>query len=178
MDFEAVFKLLINNFEKGKIKFALIGGFALQAAGYSRTTKDIDILVAKENMPKIKAMMLYYGYDLLYESEDFSNYLGKMKELGRVDFLHAHRKYAREMLENAKEESIFNGKLKVRVIRPEDLIGLKVQSYSNNPKRYHRDMADIEEIIRANRNNLDMKMVEEYFKLFKKTGDLKNILKE
>lgn len=176
MNFEAVFKLLLENFEKAKINFALIGGFALHTAGVTRTTEDIDFLVLKEDMPKVKKIMLSYGYELLYESEDVSNFLGRMGKLGKVDFLHAHRKYAKLILERAENKAILGGKFEVKVIRAEDLIGLKVQSSSNDPKRYHQDMADIEAIMRANYKNLDINLVKEYFALFNRENEIKGIL--
>lgn len=178
MDFEAVFKLLIENFQKGKITFAIIGGFALHVAGCARATKDIDFLVAKEDMPKVKRLMLSYKYELLHESEDVSNFLGKMTGLGKVDFLHAHRKYTRAMLERAQNKELLNGRFKVKVITPEDLIGLKVQSSSNDPGRYYQDVADIECVIRTNYKTLDMDIVREYFELFDREKELKQILEK
>jgi predicted nucleotidyltransferase len=176
MDFVAVFRLLIENFQKAKINFALIGGFALHTAGITRATEDIDFLVKKEDMPKVKKIMLSFGYELLHESEDVSNFVGKMLELGRVDFLHAHRKYAKAMLERAYEKKILNGEFKVKVIKIEDLIGLKVQSSSNDPRRYHQDMADIESLIRFNYKNLNIELIREYFALFEREKELMKIL--
>lgn len=176
MDFESVFKLLIENFQKNKVDFALIGGFALHVAGYSRTTGDIDFLVAKEDMPKVKKLMLSYGYELLHESEDVSNFLSRLGKLGKVDFLHAHRKYAKAMLSRAEDKDILKGKFKLKVITPEDLIGLKVQSSSNDPSRFHQDMADIESIMRINYKKLDMDLIREYFELFDRGKELKEII--
>ena len=178
MDFEAVFRLLIENFQEGKVDFAVIGGFALHVAGYARATKDIDFLVEKGDMPKVKRIMLSYGYELLHESQDASNFLGKLPELGKVDFLHAHRRYARAMLERAQDKDILNGKFRVRVITPEDLIGLKIQSSSNDPDRYHQDMADIESIIRANFKDMDMSLIREYFVLFDREKELEQTLEK
>ena len=176
MDFESVFRLLLENFKKYRINAALIGGFALHVGGYSRATEDIDFLVAREDMPKVKKLLFSFGYQLLHESEDVSNFAGGLKELGRVDFLHAHRSYAKAMLERAPETDILNGQFKVKVITPEDLIGLKVQSSSNDAGRYHLDMADIEEMIRSNYKNLKLDLIEEYFKLFHREAELKKIL--
>lgn len=176
MNFEAVFKLLIESFDKVGIDFALIGGFALHTVGVVRATGDIDLLVAKEDMPKVKRIMLSYGYELLHESEDVSNFLGRMGELGRVDFLLAHRKYAKLMLARAQKKAILDNKFKIKVIQPEDLIGLKVQSSSNDPKRYHQDRADIESIICANYKGLDMKLIREYFALFEREKELDEIV--
>ena len=176
MDFESVFRLLLQHFEKYGVRFALMGGFALHAFGFTRATQDIDILVDKTDMPKVKNLMDSLGYELLHESEDVSNFLGKMKELGRVDFLHAHRQYAKNMLKRAKVVPLLNGQFQVRVILPEDMIGLKVQSSSNDPERYHQDMADIESLIRTQGKNLDLDLVKEYFTLFGREQEFQEIL--
>jgi len=178
MNFESVFELLLDNFYKAKVDFALIGGFAVHVAGYTRATEDIDFLIAKDDALKVKKIMLSYGYELLHESEDVSNYLGRLGDLGKVDFLYAHRKYAKAMLLRAQEKGILGGKFKIKVIRPEDLIGLKVQSSSNDPRRYHQDMADIEAIMRVNLKKLDIGLIREYFALFERQKELEEILKE
>ena len=178
MNFAAVFRFLIENFQREKIDFALIGGFALYASGIARTTRDIDLLISQRDIPKVKKIMLSHGYKLLYESEDVSNYIGKNVKLGRVDFLHAHRKYSQAMLRRASFADIFGGKFKVKVLRIEDIIGLKVQSSSNDPERYHQDMSDIENLIRSNYKNLDIKLIREYFDLFNRGRELEDILRK
>lgn len=96
--------------------------------------------------------------------------------MGRVDFLLAHRKYTKAMLLRAKDKKIFDDKINIKVVTPEDLIGLKVQSSVNDPERYHQDMADIEELIKANYKKLNIGQVREYFEIFKKTEELDKIL--
>ncbi|MCR4336451.1 MAG: nucleotidyltransferase family protein [Candidatus Omnitrophica bacterium] len=177
MDFPKVFQLLLEKFNEKQVRFALIGGFALHAAGHTRTTDDIDFLVFQEDVAKIKAIMLSLGYELVHESEDVANYLGPAKPLGGVDFLYARRKYTRAMLERAKAQKVLDDRFQVKVILPEDLIGLKVQSSSNDPKRHHQDLADIEILLRIHRNHLDLNLVQEYFDLFDRREELKAILR-
>ena len=177
MDFESVFAMLIDRFQKEEICFALMGGFAMHACGYSRSTEDIDMLVLNEDMPKVKKIMGDLGYESLHESGDVSNFKGKLRELGRVDFLHAHRHYTKNMLQRAKGCCIFNGKRTVKVLLPEDIIGLKVQSSANDPDRHHRDMADIEALMRCNAGQLDLNLIREYFALFAREDELNAILK-
>jgi len=176
MNFEAVFKLLIENFQKYHIRFALMGGFALHTAGHARSTQDIDILILKEDMPKAKKIMFGFGYELLHESGDVSNFKGKMKELGRVDYLHAHREYTKNMLQRAKECGILKNKFTVKVLLPEDIIGLKVQSSTNDPARYYQDMADIEALMRCNAGKLNMGWIKEYFTLFGRGDEFEKII--
>ncbi len=176
MNFEAVFKLLFENFGKAKIDFALIGGFALRASGYARATQDIDFLINQEDARKVKALLLSFGYELLHESEDVLNFASQLGELGRVDFLLAHRRYAKAMLSRAVPQMVFDGKFEIKVISLEDQIGLKVQSSANNPKRYLQDVADIEQVIRLHRNKLDLNLLREYFSLFNRESELEQLL--
>ena len=122
--------------------------------------------------------MFSFGYELVNESEDILNFVDKMRELGKVDFLLAHRQYAKKMLERAEECDILDRKFRVKSVTPEDLIGLKVQASVNDPTRYNQDMADIETLLRICREQLNMDRISEYFKLFEKEDDLKKLLKK
>ena len=102
MDFVGVFRFLLDSFQREGIDFLLIGGFALEAQGVSRTTLDIDMLILADKSKKIKDIMAKGGYELIHESEDMLNFCGKNTSLGRVDFLLAHRKYAKAMLERSE----------------------------------------------------------------------------
>ena len=176
MDFEKVFTFLLKNFEKYKIHYALMGGFALHAAGYTRATRDIDILILKEDMPKVKNLLLSVGYEVIHESEDVLNFQGMLKELGQIDFLLAHRRYARNMLKRAQECGILKKEFKIKVLIPEDIIGLKIQAMANDPKRHSQDWADIEKILTLHKNKLDKKLLREYFSLFDREKELDKLL--
>ena len=94
-----------------------------------------------------------------------------------MDFLLAQRKYTHEMLRRAVEKDVFDGKFKIKFIKIEDQIGLKIQSSSNNPTRYHQDMADIEELIKNNASELDMNIIKEYFLIFNRVDEFDKIIK-
>jgi len=175
MDFSLVFKTLLQKFSEQNIRFALIGGFALHVAGFTRATKDIDFLIMVEDLSKIKGIMQQLGYELTHESPEFSNYWHPMVPLGSVDYLHAHRTYTRKMLERAQKQKILEN-FEAPVLIPEDIIGLKVQSMVNNPLRHSLDMADIEYLIR-NSDKLNFDIIKEYFHLFALDNELKEILK-
>ena len=177
MDFESVFRLILEKFNKEKITFALIGGFAVHSAGFTRATTDIDFLVKKEDMRKVKEIMLSYGYELISENEDISNYLGKMEDLGEVDFLHAPANIPGAMLLRAVDKEILGGSFKAKIIIPEDIIGLKLQSSLSDSKRYAKDMLDIETLMKIHYKTLNMNIVKEYFDLFNKKDELNRIVK-
>jgi hypothetical protein len=176
MNFELVFRELLQKFREQSIRFALIGGFALHVAGFTRATQDIDFLIEAEDIGKMKNTMTQLGYELTHESPEFSNYWHPMAPLGCVDYLHAHRGYTRKMLSRAKKHRILEN-FEVPVLIPEDIIGLKVQSMVNNPKRRVLDMADIEYLIRENLDKLDLDIIKEYFHLFDRGDELDEVLK-
>ncbi|MDP2652592.1 MAG: nucleotidyl transferase AbiEii/AbiGii toxin family protein [Candidatus Omnitrophota bacterium] len=178
MDFEKVLTFLLENFNKYGIRYALMGGFALHTAGYTRATQDIDILILKEDAPKAKKLLVGIGYTIVHESGDVVNFKGGLQELGQIDFLLAHRSYTMNMLKRARECEILKGKFTVNALTPEDIIGLKVQASANDPSRERRDMADVEELLRRNRDKLDLNLLREYFSLFGRAKELKQLIKK
>jgi hypothetical protein len=115
------------------------------------------------------------GYRVLHRSEDVIHYASDDPDLGQVDFLLAHRKYALEMLRRAVKKDVL-GRL-VKVLKPEDLIGLKVQSSSNDPKRAAKDRADIEDLMKKNSKSLDWEIVQEYFVIFGRVQEYEDLRK-
>ena len=60
---------------------------------------------------------------------------------------------------------------------PEVLIAFKLQGYVNDPRRL-RDVDDIRELLRTNRESLDLQRVRRYFVLFDREAMLDDILAE
>jgi hypothetical protein len=64
----------------------------------------------------------------------------------------------------------------VAVVDASDLVGLKVQWSANDPTRRHRDLADIEWLLRN--ADIDPERVREYFRLFDREKELDTLLAE
>lgn len=166
MEFKKVLKLLIEGFNEENIDYALIGGFAMGVLGIARSTIDLDFLVDEKDVEKICFLMEEIGYKKIYSSRYVSQYYSDIKLFGCVDFLHACKKISKQMLKNAMELYVFNKTLKIRVLKPEDIIGLKIQAVKNNPERYFREMGDIDEIINMFKDEIDFNVVRKYFTIF------------
>jgi predicted nucleotidyltransferase len=151
------------------IEHALIGGVALSAHGVVRTTLGVDFLIAAEGADHVHQLMSSLGFETIHRSSDVGNYL--LKNL-RVDFLNAHREYTRAMLDRAMPVVIAG--VSTKVVRGEDLVGLKVQALANDPTRA-QDRADIENLLRT-AQNLDLALVRKYFAIFGKEPELDAIL--
>ncbi len=170
MDFQLVMRRILEAFERERLHYALIGGFALGVWGVTRATVDIDFLTLRDEMPKVDGVMSDLGYACRHRSENVSQYVSSESLFGEVDFLHAFRKPAMRMLADAVAKPVFQGEFSVRVLIPEDLVGLKVQAMANNPLRKTRDLADIEELLNLHGRNLDWARMLDYFALFEMTG--------
>jgi len=100
----------------------------------------------------------------------FANYL---RELLRVDFFHTQGELSTAMLGEAVLFKFESANLKVA--RPEDLIGLKLQALANNPSR-SRDRIDIDSMVRQFKGSMNMVLVRQYFVLFEREDELDEIL--
>lgn len=175
MDFERVLDALLDGFERKGIQHALIGGFAMGALGVPRATEDIDFMVHRSDLLKLDELMSGLGYRKFFGTENATQYEHPDAAWGGVDFIHAFREISLGMLGRARMSPIFSGRRSIKVLEPEDVIGLKVQALANNPKRETRELADIEDLLRAHRNQLDWKRLEEYFALFDRSSLLKSL---
>lgn len=176
MDFRAVLTNLLKRFEDRGIQYALMGGFALGLWGAGRSTVDLDFLVRREDMKETGEIMEELGYEVRYQSDDVSQYISPLEVFGEVDFLHAFRNAARQMLERAVVKDIFGGDVKIKVLRPEDIVGLKLQAFTNDPERKEKDMRDVRELIAVQKDNLDLVILRDYFALFDMEGIYNEIL--
>lgn len=178
MDFDKVLQLIIKEFEKENIRYALIGGFAMGALGIMRSTVDLDFLVDYQDLPKLEKIMEKHNYNCVFKTENVSQYVSDVKIFGEIDFLHAFRKISVSMLNRAKEVPIFVGKFKIRILIPEDIIGLKLQALVNDKSRENREYADIESIMDNFREKLDWDLIEDYFSLFDKKEKYEKLKKK
>ena len=170
MNLKMVLKNLVTRFHREKIDFVLSGGLALSTMGIYRFTKDIDFVVPEESRNAVHRIMTNLGYEKQdFSTEEIISYTSPLKVFGQVDFLVARRKYSRAMIRRSGKTKVFGGELEVKTLLPEDLIGLKVQAISNDPKnRYLVDAPDIQNLLRLHKDKMDMNLVREYFKIFDK----------
>ena len=120
------------------IKWATVGGIAFAAHGYSRGTDDVDVLV--ESLPD-NSIIRNKEYMSKFQFYAGKSHGGKHLVLdhkkGQVEFLLADNSLRIAALSTAKTRSII--KSNIPVISLEALIGMKLQSLIDNPKRESKD---------------------------------------
>jgi predicted nucleotidyltransferase len=115
------------------------------------------------------------SYECVYKSENVAQYISPLKLFGEVDFLLAFRYISIKMLKRATQIDIFGGEFKIKVLRPEDIIGLKLQALINDTTRVSKEYADIEALMDYHKRNLDWALIEEYFAVFDKTDEFRKL---
>lgn len=151
---------------------ALIGGLALAAHHVVRATRDVDFLADANDADVIHEILIGLGYHCVHRSVDAANYVRGDEGL---DLLYAHRPIARKLLGDAIERQSAMGSL--RVVSAEGLIGFKLQALANDPSR-SRDTEDIRALFSANRGQLDMQEIRNYFALFDRLEWLGELITE
>jgi hypothetical protein len=177
VDLARVLIRLHDAFAAASIDHALIGGLALAAQGVVRATQDIDFLVESRSSDAVDGILRDFGYSALHRSDNSANYAGSDPAAGRVDFLFARRRYALAMLHRAQNRPVL-GRSALRVVDPADLIGLKVQSSTNDSRRLRGDMEDVVRLLKQHASAIDLQRVREYFRLFDREAELDALLAE
>jgi trans-aconitate methyltransferase len=150
------------------IPHALIGGLALAVHGVHRATADVDFLIDGSLKNQALEALTAGGFITEFTSSEVAHLRGP----GLVDLLFANRPATLQMLKDALESP----ELKVHVLRAEDIIGLKIQAYKNDPIRELQDKADIQALGRQIAT-LDLKRIQNYAELFGEWESVKDLLK-
>jgi hypothetical protein len=150
------------------IEHALIGGLALGNLGIHRATMDVDLLVDGDARERALQALESHGYKLHLMTDEVIHLSG---DIG-LDLLLANRGPTRAMLKRAKVMEDFD----LKALVAEDIIGLKIQAYKNNPKRELLDKADIVAIMEKNRK-LDWDIIKSYADIFGEWSTIEDLRK-
>jgi len=166
MDFEQVLKTLLEGFDRLHIRYAVCGGFALGVLGVPRATADLDVLVHHDDLAALHHWLTSLGYARKAQTQNVSQYIHPDAARGALDVLHAFRKHALAMLDRAGRHPVFGGSFTVKVLQPEDVIGLKIQAMANNPSRLAKESVDVEALMEQYGARLDWDRIQEFYDLF------------
>lgn len=166
MDFKSVTKNVVAAFAEHDVSYALIGGYAVSLWGVHRGTVDMDFLVRMDDMAKVRPIMTSLGYECVFSSKNVTQYVSPLVIFGEIDFVHAFREASLAMLDRAVEKTLFGDGVSMKVLVPEDLIGLKLQAIANGRDRNGIDRMDIEKLMEIHSEKLDWDLIEEYFDIF------------
>ena len=171
LDFSSVLDGIVNWFKAEGIPFAVTGGLALHAYGYTRFTADVDLLSSHAFQELVIERMEANGYETLYRSDGYSNHLHPETTLGRVDFIWVDEATAEKIFSSTKLVAVQG--IEIPVPRPEYLVAMKLQAIRNDPSRRLRDLADIQQLMRV--PGIDLEEVRDYFRRYELLKDFDEV---
>jgi hypothetical protein len=160
VQFDEVLRTFSSFFEREGIRYAIAGGLAIHAWGYSRTTQDIDFMVDGAVRERVIAFAESIGYRTLHVSEGFSNHDHPEEHFGRIDLLYVYGTTAERLFASASPQFVA-GDVQAPVPTPEHLIAMKVHAIKNAPRRVSIDVPDIEFLMKL--PGVDQSVVRDYF---------------
>jgi predicted nucleotidyltransferase len=166
MNLERVLREIAERFREREVRYGLTGGYAVAIHGHPRTTVDLDFLVDRADLETIDEILHDMGYEIVYRSENVSQFISSKEELGEIDFIHAFREASMKMLARATPATLFAEGPSVVVLKVEDVIGLKIQAIANAPHRRSHDLADIQNLVEVHRESIDWELIQDYCSLF------------
>ncbi len=160
MDFGTVLRTVSAFMESKEYRFALIGGVALAAYGFARTTLDLDLVVEARGRDDLIAFIESLGFATLHRSTGYSNHLHSDPAWGRLDCVYAGGATSEQLFAACRVAKAPGG-LALPVPKPEHLAALKVVAMKNDPARVFQDMADIRFLLQL--PQVDRQEVRGYF---------------
>ncbi len=134
------------------LRFLLIGGHAVNAHGYERTTLDIDFLVEKSDLDEWKAVMSDLGYHSIHETKAFSQFEPVDGEGFRIDLMLVDGKTFAKLL--AGSQAMDYGGRRIQVVGALHLIALKLHATRTWDRAVQgKDYYDILKLIQSNAIN-------------------------
>ncbi len=177
MDFLAVIRQVGGALDAARVRYALIGGFAMALRGVQRATVDLDFILMLKDLDRADRILTGAGYRRVFHSDNVSHYTAVQAALGRIDLLHAFRGPSLSMLARAERIEIAEG-LTLPVVQTEDIVGLKIQAAVNDEQRAASDWADIRlliELSAQNGNRLDWALMTDYLDIFGLRSELERM---
>jgi predicted nucleotidyltransferase len=149
------------------LKFLLIGGHAVAAHGYGRTTKDVDILVCKDDRDRWLEIMAASGWALHHDGGTFLQFRPSASDGWPVDIMLVNAATFGKMLADSISAQL--GAATVPVVSLNHLLALKL--FALKQKQSHRAVKDMDDLLNLIlKNGVDVRSTA-FRELAEKYGD-------
>ncbi len=131
-----------------RLPILVIGGHAVNAYGYARTTLDADFLICDEDLPPWRGVFESFGYRWEFQTSSFVKFAAPSSDPAAfpVDVMLVNRDTLNRMLVAARRLEF--GSTQLEAPHPLNLIALKLHAMRNEERRRTgKDLQDIVELI-------------------------------
>jgi hypothetical protein len=144
-----IFEMLDRESRQRGLPFLIIGGHAINAYGYSRFTKDLDILVNQEQREAWEVALQQNGLALFHDGGSFLRFTAPSGSKWPLDLMLVNSPTFAKLRADAREHAI--GPQAFRIPSLDGLIALKFHVLKQEiPERGYKDLLDVLELARCN----------------------------
>jgi hypothetical protein len=141
--FDTLAKLQANG-----IRVFVVGGYAVNAHGYSRMTKDADCLIVTEELRKADTIFREDGFVMLRKAKTHARYINPDCAPNLVDVLLVDQSTFEKMWPERIPCTLHGQALQIPIL--EHLFAMKLHAVRNQHDRLGKDLVDISELIKVN----------------------------
>jgi hypothetical protein len=138
---------------KENLPFLLIGGYAVLAHGFVRTTGDIDFLVRKSQAAEWQKLLERLQFTVKFSGPTFLQFDPPPERKLPVDLMFVSDDNFNQMFSAAKEIDTDGGLTKV--VSLPHLFALKCHAFKSRPHRAMKDVEDLVQLMKINRLDLN-----------------------
>lgn len=136
------------------LPFLLIGGRGLEAHGYVRNTRDLDLLVPLDSVERIRRILSDFGYVRTAETAIFSRWISADPATEALDLLYVDASTFAKL--DADAVSFRFGESHAKVPSVGGMVALKLFAMRNNSDRTPRDTLDIRALLQLHPAAIDL----------------------
>ncbi len=150
---DAIFEPLVRAARLRNLNFLVIGGYAVAAHGYPRTTYDIDIVVCHDEIEAWRETVIQLGYREIHHDKTFVQFNHPTDALLNLDIMHVSRDTFDKM--QSEKRDLASANEKIGVVSLKHLVALKCHAVRHgSPSRNIKDLTDLIHLI--DNNKLDI----------------------
>lgn len=148
-DLAQVLKAAADALRQAGVDVLLVGGFAVNHYGFTRSTADIDFMMALDRCAAARRTMLAAGFEAVDEHDTVAFYRMPGNPI-RIDFLKVDSDTMQKLIERAVGIDFHGHAVKVPAL--EDLIAMKLFALKHSwNRRVHKDLPDVVQLARLNK---------------------------
>jgi hypothetical protein len=138
---------------KKNLPLLLIGGYAVLAHGFARTTGDIDFLVRKSQAADWRKLLEGLQFTVKFSGAAFLQFNPPPQEKLPVDLMFVSDENFQQMFSAAKE--IEADGVMAKVVSLPHLFALKCHAFKSRPQRAMKDIEDLVQLTKLNKLDLN-----------------------
>jgi predicted nucleotidyltransferase len=157
----SVFANVTREAGKKNLPFLLIGGYAVLAHGFVRTTGDMDFLIRKSQASDWQKLLEELKFVVKFSSPTFLQFAPPPEEKLPLDLMFVRDEDFAKMFADAKQ--IDSDGFIAKVVSLPHLFALKCHAFKSRPLRAMKDIEDLVQLTRLNKLDLNEPVLRDIF---------------